>query len=113
VGRPDQSLQPAPLIWDNASGVPIRENGEPNIGNLKHLVKRQRVEENTIPVPMPVLVPHVIPASKLVRPSIRQVSASRSFSETDFLVSDEELKRKLDDIARENGLEGGTTLECA
>lgn len=84
VGRPDPSLEPVTPICSNES-------------DLNNFVKRQRVEENTVPVPV----------------SIRKVGSSRSFCETDFLLSNEELKRRLDDIARENGLEGGATSECA
>ncbi|KAJ3704620.1 hypothetical protein LUZ61_008325 [Rhynchospora tenuis] len=115
-GKPDQSLEPAPPVWCSGSVVPIRENGQlDNIGDFKHLVKRPRVDEHNIPLPVPVPTPRAIPVSVSVpvRPSTRKVRASRSFSKGEFLASNEELKRRLDNIARENGLEGGATPECA
>ncbi|KAJ4761346.1 hypothetical protein LUZ62_071721 [Rhynchospora pubera] len=115
LGKPDQSLQPAPPVLCNGSLVPIKDNGELDICDFKHLVKRPRVDEHTIPLPVPVLAPRAVPVSVSVpvQPSMRKVRASKSFSEGEFLASSEELKRRLDNIARENGLEGGATSECA
>ncbi|KAJ1700249.1 hypothetical protein LUZ63_000028 [Rhynchospora breviuscula] len=116
LGKPDQSLEPAPPVLCNGSLVPIRDNGELDFCDFKHLVKRPRVDEHTIPLPVPVLAPRAVPVSVSVpgvRPSMRKVHASKSFSKGEFLASNEELKRRLDNIARENGLEGGATPECA
>ncbi|KAJ3676879.1 hypothetical protein LUZ60_002603 [Juncus effusus] len=116
TGRPDPP--PRPVSHNRSISLPVSEKDD--LSDLKRLLKRKRVEEISVPVQKrldlkaPIGIPFCKPSiGGSHKPVPAPVGSSRRFLETGELTGTEELRRRMDCVARNKGLNGGVELESA